>query len=102
MDDEYELLEDRLCLPGFSPEFFPCPLLARLTTFSELEKAASSILFLLLEDLLAEVVPGEGLSAPGEGLLPPGEGLLAPGEDLLDLENELVRLLSESSLEDTL
>ena len=42
----------------FAPEFFALLLVARLTPFSALEKAASSIFLLVLEDLLD---PGEGL-----------------------------------------
>ena len=52
------LLEDGLSLAEFSTGFFVLLLLARLTLFSSLEKAASSILLLILEGLLD---PGEGL-----------------------------------------
>ena len=76
VDEEYELLEDDLRLPGLSPGFFTGLLLGRLTTLSALEKAASSILFLFLE------------------------GLIDREDDLSDLEDGLLRL-SESSLEDT-
>ena len=60
MDDEYELLEDDLSLEGFgfAPEFCAGLLLTRLTPFSVFEKAASSILLLVLEGLLDL---GEGL-----------------------------------------
>ena len=63
MDEEYELFEDGLSFTGFEPEFFAGLLLARLETFSELEKAASSILLLVLEGLLDLV---EGLVALSE------------------------------------
>ncbi len=59
MVDEYELLEDGLSFAGFTLEFSAGLLLTRLTAFPELEKAASSILLLVLE----------GLFDPGEGLL---------------------------------
>ena len=63
MDDEYELLEyelleDDLALEGLAAEFCETLRPDRLTPFSELEKAASSILFLVLEGLID---PGEGL-----------------------------------------
>ena len=60
VEEEYELLEDDLRLPGLSPGFFPGLLLGRLTTLSALEKAASSMLLLVLEGLLEA---GEGLVA---------------------------------------
>ncbi len=77
MDEEYELLEDDLSLAGFAPEFFSGLLLARLTPFSALEKAASSILLVALEDLLD---PEDGLAAVSEFLLEDEvwEGLGAP------------------------
>ena len=56
MDEEYELLEGALSLAGFSLEFFEGLLLALETPLSEVEKAASSILFL------------EGLLDPEVGL----------------------------------
>ena len=60
MDDEYELLEDDLLLAGVEPEFFEGLLLALATPLSEVEKAASSILF--LEDLLDPEVGLENFS----------------------------------------
>ena len=47
-------------MTGFAPEFFSGLLLALLTPFSELEKAASSILLFVLEGLL-DLELGEGL-----------------------------------------
>ena len=75
-------------MPRFDSEFCTGLLLARLTTFSALENAASSILLLFLEGLfdLGEFLfeAGEGLFDPGEGLFEAGEGLFDPGEGLLD------------------
>ena len=50
-------------MTGFAPEFFAGLLLALLTPFSELEKAASSILLFVLGGLLD---PGEGIFALSE------------------------------------
>ena len=52
------MLEVDLAFLGFSLEIFPGLLLARLANFSGLEKAASSILFLVLVGLFD---PGEVL-----------------------------------------
>ena len=57
------MLEDCLSLRGFTPEFFSDLLLGRLTAFSALEKAASSITLLVLESLFD---PGDRLFALSE------------------------------------